>query len=243
MFQEVICSPEDILGYHPERERDGSIYPLARTVCELLSHATPRSPKDNQSDPFFYDQSQADDEEYYRRDIAENTIEVKYQRNLGGRYIDDRIVSNFNTFSEYPNSQHYTIDEAEEYYDNNNTDLAQNPHHSPVYTSNDGIRNRGPYYHKNRIQFVTPFCKGDGILKSGVFEIYDTDEVDFPIQLQEEPDTERYDRGKMNLDIQNNLNRDLTMETDAEKKDRLLFTCLCLGTFIVSAFILFLYPL
>ncbi|KAI8425638.1 hypothetical protein MSG28_011452 [Choristoneura fumiferana] len=92
------------------------------------------------------------------------------------------------------NNQHYTIDEAEEYYDNNNTDLAQNAHYSPVYTSNDGIRNRGPYYDKNRIQFVTPFCKRDGLLKSGDFEIYDTDEVDFPVQLEEEPDTERFSK-------------------------------------------------
>ncbi|XP_063529107.1 leucine-rich repeat and calponin homology domain-containing protein isoform X1 [Cydia strobilella] len=228
--EENICSPEDILG--PERERDGTIVPLARTVCALLSHATPR--KDNQSEHYHYDQSQ-EEYEYYRSDVA-NSIEVNYYQRTVGRYAEDRVVSSFNTFTEYQ-SQNYTIDEADEYqnYENNNTDA----HYSPVY---DGVRNRGPYYHKNRVQFVTPFFKGDGLLKSDNFDIYDTDEVDFPIELSPE-DVERYDRGKMNLDIQNNLNRDLTIETEAMKKERLFFTCLCLGAFFVSAILLFFYPL
>lgn len=240
-MQEFICSPEDILGNLQEAGgAGGSLAPLALTACALLSHATshPRSPKDIQ-DPYQSYEYPEEPTSDYASDVTETSIEVNYQRRV--RYTEDRFVSNFNNFSDYgPN---YTIDESEEYqlnYENNNTEVQSN--FSPVYGTNE-VRNRGPYYQTNRIQFVTPFCKGDSVLKSENFEIYDTDEVDFPIRQEE--NIERYDRSKMNLEIENNLNRDLTTETDAPKEDenRLLFTCLCLGTFFVSAIILIMYPL
>lgn len=241
-MQEFICSPEDILGNLPEAGGGGgSPAPLALTVCALLSHATspPRSPKDTPDPPYQTYQYHEDVTSDYASDVTETSIEVNYQRRF--RYTEERFVSNFNNFADY--SQNYTIDESEEYplnYENNNTDVQGN--YSP-YGTNDGVRNRGPYYQNNRIQFVTPFCKGDSVLKSDNFEIYDTDEVDFPISQEE--NIERYDRSKMNLEIENNLNRDLTIETEAPKEDenRLLFTCLCLGTFFVSAIILIIYPL
>ncbi|XP_045514564.1 leucine-rich repeat and calponin homology domain-containing protein isoform X2 [Pieris brassicae] len=79
----------------------------------------------------------------------------------------------------------------------------------------------------NRINL--PYC--NGVLKNENFEIYDTDEVDFPIQ--------RYDREKMNLDLQN-LN---APETAKEFENRIFFTALCLGGFLISTIVLILYPL
>lgn len=237
-MQEFICSPEDILGYHPEREGDASIAPLACTVTALLSHATSpqRSPNDI-SHPRY--QTHAYGEEYDHD--TEASMEVNYHQRQRNRY-EDRYVSNFNNFSDYTQ---YTIDESEEYqvnYENNSE--AHDGQYSPVYGTNDGVRNRGPYYHTNRVQFVTPFCKGASVLKCDNFEIYDTDEVDY-VSLREEEDVERYDRSKMNLEIENNLNRDMNAETDAPINDeqRLLVTCLCLGTFFVSAILLIIYPL
>ncbi|XP_045510796.1 leucine-rich repeat and calponin homology domain-containing protein isoform X2 [Colias croceus] len=93
----------------------------------------------------------------------------------------------------------------------------------------------------NRIQFVTPFCKRGGLLTGENMEIYDTDEVDFPVAMREE-DLQRYDRGKMNLDIEDNLNA-MVRETAKEFENRIFFTVLCLGSFIVSTIILIIYPL
>nr|XP_049708101.1 leucine-rich repeat and calponin homology domain-containing protein isoform X1 [Helicoverpa armigera] len=230
--EEVICSAEDILGCQPP-----GLSPLARTVAALLTHATP-SARDMPTDPYHYETDQSG--EYYADD-AETSIEVNYYQRQLRRYSEERFISNFN-FSD--NNQHYTIDESEEYQnnENNNTD---NAHYSPVYATSE-LRNRGPYYQTNRVQFVTPFCKEDHILRSDNFEIYDTDEVDFPTELlREEVDTERYDRGKMNLDIQNNLNSVISTETETPKEveNRVLFTCLCLGTFFVSTILLIMYPL
>lgn len=93
---------------------------------------------------------------------------------------------------------------------------------------------------------MTPFCKGDGVLKSDNFEIYDTDEVDFPMELSEETvDVNRYDRGKMNLDIQTNYQSQSTTELESarERENRIFYTCLCIGGFILSAIVLILYPL
>ncbi|XP_049870809.1 leucine-rich repeat and calponin homology domain-containing protein isoform X2 [Pectinophora gossypiella] len=224
--EEFICSPEDILGM----ERDPVA--LACTVRHLLTHATSHRSKDNTTQ-----HSQEDITSDYASE-TETSIEVNYYHRK--RHYEDRFISNFN----YSDHTNYTIDESEEYqsYDNNNSDLIQNAHYSPVYGTNE-LRNRGPYYQTNRIQFVTPFCKGDNVLTSDNFEIYDTDEVDFP--LVQEENIERYDRSKMNLEIENNLNRDLNIETDAPKSDeiKMLYTCLCLGTFFVSAIILIMYPL
>lgn len=219
MLQEDICSPEDILGQDGEAplpDRAPSVAALARTVAVLLAHATPRSPQN--ITPYL---------EYTSDDVE--TLELNYQRQLR-RYSDERHISNFN--NDY-------IDEAEEYqnYENNNAEQF-----AAVYGNE--IRNRGPYYLTNKVQFVTPFCKGDGVLKSGNFEIYDTDEVDFPVE-EREVDTERYDRGKMNLDIENNLNSEILVgnEPPTENENRVFYTCLCLGTFVVSSIVLILYPL
>lgn len=235
VLQEDLCSPEEILGHHPEREpHEAALLPLARTVGALLAHATPsREPRPDCSEPY------PTDYDYYPNDA--DCIEVNYYKHQLRRYSDDRFVSNFN----FADGQPYTIDESEEYqlnYENNNADSPQQVY-SPVYGANDGLRVRGPYYQKNRVQFVQPFYK-DRVLQCNNFEIYDTDEVDFPILAQEE-DVQRYDRGKMNLDIQDNLNRDLKIETESvkEDKDRLFYTCLCLGTFFVSTILLILYPL
>ncbi|XP_026757386.2 leucine-rich repeat and calponin homology domain-containing protein isoform X2 [Galleria mellonella] len=242
--EEAICSPEDILGFHPEggEGEGGSLTPLLTTLVALTgplqppaTHATPSpaDPNDTQSQPYHYGRE-------YAGDVIES-LEVNYYRRQPKRYSEERFISNFN------NLEDYTIDEAEEYqlnYENNNME-PQNVQvqYSPVY--GDGLRNRGPYYQKNRIQFVTPFYKNN-VLKNDSFEIYDTDEVDLPIQLRrEEMVAERYDRGKMNLDIQNNLNRELITETESSKEDdnRVFYTCLCLGTFVVSTIVLILYPL
>lgn len=169
----------------------------------------------------------------HAKDIAQydlETLELNYQRQLR-RYSDERFISNFNTPENF-------IDETEEYqlnYENNNTDSPVN--YSPIYE----VRNRGPYYQTNRVQFVSPFCN---VLKSDSLEIYDTDEVDFPMEVGEreiQTEVERYDREKMNLDIQNNLNAIENEPTEVVNK--MLFTCLCLGAFVVSTIILIAYPL
>ncbi|XP_030041097.2 leucine-rich repeat and calponin homology domain-containing protein isoform X2 [Manduca sexta] len=235
--EESICSPEDILVNEPEDGNSGVIQ-LARTVAALLPHATPHatphaSPKDMQTDPYRYSMDQL------TVDVGDDVeMEANYQRQLR-RYSDERHVSNFNY-----ECTHYTIDESEEYQmncENNNAEI-QNGHYSPVYGTE--LRNRGPYYQNNRVQFVTPFCKADAVLKSDSLEIYDTDEIDFPVVMETQEEVERYDRGKMNLDIQNNLNKELDHETEAKNdNDRVFYTCLCLGTFFVSAIVLIMYPL
>lgn len=243
-MQEVLCSPGDILGNHPECDGEPSILPLARTVTALLTHATPPlAPKDTHTDPHYHTTTDHSlREHYYEDDDPDSSIEVNYYQRQLKRYSDDRFISNFNTFVE--NNQHYTIDESEEYQlncENNNMDGA---HYSPVYGTSE-LKNRGPYYMTNRVQFVTPFCKEDHVLKSDNFEIYDTDEVDFPLEMrQEEIDTERYDRGKMNLDIQNNLNSPTCTEiVTKENENRVFYTWLCLGTFFMSTILLIMYPL
>lgn len=93
---------------------------------------------------------------------------------------------------------------------------------------------------------MTPFCKGDEVLKSDNFEIYDTDEVDFPMELSEETvDVNRYDREKMNLDLQTNYESQSTTELESarDRENRIFYTCLCIGGFILSAIVLILYPL
>ncbi|KAG6444068.1 hypothetical protein O3G_MSEX003180 [Manduca sexta] len=235
--EESICSPEDILVNEPEDGNSGVIQ-LARTVAALLPHATPHatphaSPKDMQTDPYHFSMDQL------TVDVGDDVeMEANYQRQLR-RYSDERHVSNFNY-----ECTHYTIDESEEYQmncENNNAEI-QNGHYSPVYGTE--LRNRGPYYQNNRVQFVTPFCKADAVLKSDSLEIYDTDEIDFPVVMETQEEVERYDRGKMNLDIQNNLNKELDHETEAKNdNDRMFYTCLCLGTFFVSAIVLIMYPL
>lgn len=235
-MQEDVCTPEDILALrdHSDHDHDHDhsghshqpdLLPLASTVTALLAHATPKTDTTyaRAHDPY----------EHYTSDAE--FIEVNYYKRQLRRYSEDSFVSNFNF------DQPYTIDESEEYqlnYENNNAD--QNVSYSPVY---DGLRQR-PYYQNNRVQFVQPFCK-DRVLQSDNFEIYDTDEVDFPVEVAQEMDVQRYDRGKMNLDIQDNLNRDLKRETEPVmgNDNRLLFTCLCLGTFFVSTVLLILYPL
>ncbi|XP_037976752.2 leucine-rich repeat and calponin homology domain-containing protein isoform X2 [Plutella xylostella] len=267
--EEVICCPEDILDAET-LERDGNIARLARTVYALLAHATPshRPPKDvNQSEATIQhidqsydsyssrDQSHSDygsreqthsSEQSYTGDYYENSYQVNYQSN-SNRYTEDRYISNFNFTNDY--SQSYTFDETEEYqmnYENNNSESAQDVHYSPVYSNTATLRKRGPYYQKNKVQFVMPFCKTDGILRGEDIEIHDTDEVDFPVDMRPaEEEAARYDRGKMNLDIQNNLNTELNKVTDTtvSQEDRLRITCLCLGTFFISALILYFYPL
>ncbi|CAH0700820.1 unnamed protein product [Spodoptera exigua] len=242
--EEVICSPEDILG-NLHGDGDLSVVPLARTVTALLTHATPPpcASRDIRPDTLYthtHAHEQAD--EYYTTNDPDSSIEVNYYQRQLRRYSEERFISNFN-FSD--NNQPYTIDESEEYQNNENNNTDSGIHYSPVYGTNE-LRNRGPYYQTNRVQFVTPFCKEDHILKSDNFEIYDTDEVDFPTELlREQVDTERYDRGKMNLQIQNNLNSVISTETEAPKEveNKVLFTCLCLGTFIVSTILLIMYPL
>lgn len=212
-MQEDICSPGDILD--PE---GAGLGPLAHTITVLLTHATPHPPKEIAS---YYD-------EY--NDVE--TLELNYQRQLR-RYSDERYISNFNTPENF-------IDETEEYqlnYENNNTDSPVN--YSPIYASE--MRNRGPYFQTNRVQFVTPFCN---VLKSDSLEIYDTDEVDFPMEVTEiAADIERYDRGKMNLDIQNNLNGVNETIEPKEAENNTLYTCLCLGAFVISTILLIVYPL
>lgn len=246
VLQEVICSPEDILG-NLESDGEENIVPLARTVTALLTHATPPHcpPRDITTDPYYTTFEQSHEEcaagEYDETEDPESSLEVNYYQRQLRRYSEERFISNFN-FSD--NNQHYTIDESEEYQNTENNNTDSNIHYSPVYGTE--LRNRGPYYQTNRVQFVTPFCKEDHVLKSDSFEIYDIDEVDFPTELmREDVDAERYDRGKMNLDIQNNLNRVIATETEAPKEDenKVLFTCLCLGTFFVSAILLIIYPL
>lgn len=209
-MQEDICSPGDILA-HVDTEQDASLGPLARTLSALLTHATPHPPKDIAS--------------YYDDYNDVETLELNYQRQLR-RYSDERYISNFNTPENF-------IDESEEYqhnYENNNTDSPVN--YSPIYANE--MRNRGPYYQTNRVQFVTPFCN---VLKSDSFEIYDTDEVDFPMEVRE-IETERYDREKMNLEIPN-----LNENEPKEFENKTLYTCLCLGAFVVSTILLIVYPL
>ncbi|VVC97320.1 unnamed protein product [Leptidea sinapis] len=140
-------------------------------------------------------------------------IEVNYERR--GKYSEERYISNFN-FS-------YTFDEAEE-----TCDLEE------FVESNDGL---------NRVQYVAPFYKADGILTGEDYEIYDTDEVDFPTETCE--DLERYDREKMKLEIEDNLNelRPVVSETANEFENRIFFTILCLGGFLLSTIFLILYPL
>lgn len=232
-MQELICSPADILGVGSaglgvQGARGVSVRPLACTVA-ALTHATPHSATDIQTDP----QNANDIEDTDPQ--TPDTIEV-HQRN---RYAEDRCISNFN-FIDYANN---TIDESEEFHLNyeNNNDSNQNDGYSPVY---DGVRNRGPYYVNNRIQFVTPFCKGSGVLQSENLEIYDTDEVDFPVEMIENQEG-RYDRDKLNLDLQNNINSEMMpyVETEKEREHRILVTWLCLGTFFVSAILLIIFPL
>lgn len=244
VFQEDICSPDDILGGDAAQS-----LAVAVTIQALLEH-THRSPKDIQPDP---DTLNRENDNYPQNDSIEphinsitpetDSIELNYNQYQRSRYTEDRYISNFNF-----DNQNYTFDESEEYqlnYENNNTEQQQ---YSPVY--NNELRLRGPYYQNNRIQFVTPFCKGNGVLRSDNFEIYDTDEVDFPVDsvasdLREGKDFERYDRGKMNLDIQANYSNDLPVrvETAAERENRIFYTCLCLGGFILSAILLIVYPL
>ncbi|XP_052747218.1 leucine-rich repeat and calponin homology domain-containing protein isoform X2 [Bicyclus anynana] len=247
--EEDICSPDDILG-----EAAGqSIASVACTIQALLEH-THRSPKDIPNPYQTIDSN----------DSTIDSIELNYnQYQVRNRYNEDRYISNFNV-----DNQNYTFDESEEYqlnYENNNNEYSpvynNTEQYSPVYNNteqyspvyNNELRLRGPYQN-NRIQFVTPFCKGDGVLKSGDFEIYDTDEVDFPVDsvnlvdstnLNENVDSERYVRGKMNLDIQSSYNNDIEMrvETATERENRIFYTCLCLGGFILSAIFLILYPL
>ncbi|XP_045537695.1 leucine-rich repeat and calponin homology domain-containing protein isoform X2 [Papilio machaon] len=239
--EELICSPADILGVGNAGQGvqgvqgAAAVRPLACTVV-ALTHATPHSARDIQSDP---QQNENAFDEDMNGDPQADTIEVNYQRQLN-RYAEDRCISNFN-FTDYANN--YTIDESEEFHLNyeNNNETNQNASYSPVY---EGVRNRGSYYVNNRIQFVTPFCKGNGVLQSDNFEIYDTDEVDFPVEMIND-DEGRYDRDKLNLDLQNNINREMTpyVETDKEREHRLMVTWLCLGTFFVSAILLIIFPL
>ncbi|XP_061379143.1 leucine-rich repeat and calponin homology domain-containing protein isoform X2 [Danaus plexippus] len=233
--EEDICSPEDIGD-------ETSIRPLAITVQALLAHAT-RSPKDIQpndrSTPeleLVTNQSPEPEEFSTNHNQGFHSIELDYRQH---RYSEDRYISNFNY------NQNYTFDESEEFQLNceNNNAETQNVY-TPVY--NNELRIRGPYYQKNKIQFVTPFCKGDGVLKSDNFEIYDTDEVDFPMDLiSEEVDSGRYDRERMNLDIQANyiVNDDKQTESAKDRENRIFYTCLCIGSFLASTIFLILYPL
>nr|XP_026487490.1 leucine-rich repeat and calponin homology domain-containing protein 4 isoform X2 [Vanessa tameamea] len=221
--EEDVCAPADVLCSAGERAAHTAA--LARTVRALLAHATaaPPPPAPPSHSP-----------EY-------DSIEVNYDRPRH-RYAEDRYISNFNY-----NDQDYTFDESEEHqlgFDGG-ADSPPSVQYSPVYA--EETRVRGPYYQKNRIQFVTPFCKGDGVFRSDHFEIYDTDEVDFPIDLTEGAiDADRYDRGKMNLDIRGNYESNTTVvetETARDRENRIFYTCLCLGSFIVSTIALILYPL
>ncbi|GBP31365.1 Leucine-rich repeat and calponin homology domain-containing protein 1 [Eumeta japonica] len=206
--EEDVCSPEDILSYHSdyEGERVRDTGPLANTLAALLAHVTPA--KENRA-TFEQNNYHIQDANFVDSDS------MIYHKQFRNRYTDDRSIGSFN----YVDNT-YTIDEAEEYEINENE--YQNIHYSPVY--NEGIRNRG-YYQYNRVQFVTPFCQKDGVLKSESLEIYDTDEVDFhSVERNREVN---YDRSRMNLEIQNNLNRELAVEVSAlkEEENRKLMCC------------------
>ncbi|XP_013181297.1 PREDICTED: leucine-rich repeat and calponin homology domain-containing protein 1-like isoform X2 [Papilio xuthus] len=235
--EELICSPADILGVGDAGLGAQGVQGVRQLACTIaaLTHATPHSARDIQSDP----QQNANASDDMDADPQADNIEVNYQRQLN-RYAEDRCISNFN-FIDYANN--YTIDESEEFHLNyeNNNETNQNASYSPVY---EGVRNRGPYYVNNRIQFVTPFCKGAGVLQSDNFEIYDTDEVDFPVEMINGEEG-RYDRDKLNLDLQNNINSEMApyVETDKEREHRLMVTWLCLGTFFMSAILLIIFPL
>ncbi|XP_041968911.1 leucine-rich repeat and calponin homology domain-containing protein isoform X2 [Aricia agestis] len=253
--EEDICTAEDIT----ERAYLG---PLARTLAALLAHATPRSPKDirdpnaperepndsdsNDSNEVNFNVEYSTEESYEReystdsnesyqnqefiemQSYAVDSIEVNYDRRH-----DNKYVSNFN-FAH----KNYTIDETDELnYENNNVEPVQ---YSPVYANE---YKKGPYYYNNRIQFVTPYFTKSGVLMSDNLEIYDTDEVDCPLNLTEDENLERYDRGKMNLDIQNSHNNNVRVETPSEREHRIFFTVLCIGGFILSTIILIIYPL
>ncbi|CAH0726433.1 unnamed protein product, partial [Brenthis ino] len=221
--EEDICSPDDVLGI------ERAVLPLARTVIALhMSSLKDIQPEYSRDITNPQENTQIDTPMDTQNSPEFDTITVNYRR----RYSEDRFISNFNF-----NDQNYTFDETEEYQLSDNTESPQ-VQYSPVYTNE--LRIRGPYYHKNKIQFVTPFCK-DGVLKSDNFEIYDTDEVDFPIELNENIDIDRYDRDKMNLDIQTNY--DNMVESASDRENRIFYTCLCLGSFVISAIFLILYPL
>lgn len=244
MLQEVICSPDDVLGTDTERDRDGGVVRLARTVSALAAHATPTataqcSPNDIQTDQHSIPTPTTDtDIQHLTIDTTgydDNEIELDYRNQLS-IYSDECYMNNFTG---------HTIDEAEEYLINHTDE--QEAQYAPVYAANE-TRNRGAYYQTNKVQFVTPFCKkgGGGILENDDIEIYDTDEIDFAVDESREEIIDRYDRGKMNLEIRNNLNaglRDGTEITTQDDRDRFFYTCLCLGTFFVSAIVLILYPL
>lgn len=232
MFQESICSAEDILSHHPEFPGAcRSPRRLAVTLAAILNHATPqqRSPKDfsrPQPDNF----NGCDDSYLYQHDYDT----VRY------RYSEERAISNFNAYSDY------VIDEADEYEVYNNNNNANN--YSPIYASEDTVNKM--YNQNNKIQFVAPYFKKSGVLTSDNFEIYDTDEVDGPqTMLESEEQLERYDRAKMNLDIEHNLNtqlNDAKLKETVVKEDpenRAQVTVLCLGAFLLSVLILYLYPL
>ncbi|CAK1603456.1 unnamed protein product [Parnassius mnemosyne] len=250
--EELICSPADILMYS-EREGDASIVPLACTVTALLTHATPyTSPKDIHNDPRYHNYAQTHALGPYEvteaaevTEADETSTEVNYYQRQLQRYSDDRYINNFNNMADYANN--YTIDESEEFHLNyeNNNDSVESINYSPVYGTNEGLRNRASYYQNNRIQFVTPFCKENALLKCDNFEIFDTDEVDFPLETSNEDHQVRYDRDKLNLVLQNNINTEMKpfVETDKEREHRLLVTWLCLGTFFVSAILLIIFPL
>lgn len=220
MLQEDICSADDILCHHPEFEGSRrGIESMTLTIAALLTHAH------NNIDPQY------------------GTEPVHYTR----KYTEERVISNFNFHS---NEEFLVEEDEEEFSYENNNDIIDNAHFNPIYVSTDGTRNRGYGHQNNKVQFVTPFYKQDGVLTSDHFDIYDTDVVDAPRELTEiEENAERYDRSKMNLNIENNLNKQLndintTIEpamVDEEK--RFQVTCLCLGTFFFSLIILFLYPL
>lgn len=237
-MQELICSPADILAY-PEREGDASIGPLACTVTALLTHATPYSPPKDIGADHGYHSNGLDDPAL--QEPTETSLEVNYYHRQPGRYAEDRFISNFN----FGYNNNYTIDESEEFHLNyENANEPSSVGYSPVY--NDGLRNRGPYYQNNRIQFVTPFCKQGAVLTSEDYEIYDTDEVDYPLEIRDETDlVGRYDRDKLNLDLQSNNNSAVAplTETNQEREHRILVTWLCLGTFFVSAILLIWFPL
>ncbi|KAL4715171.1 hypothetical protein ACJJTC_012218 [Scirpophaga incertulas] len=192
---------------------DQGIGPLARTLSALLARAL-----DIRPDPYY-------------RDYESDSIEIDYRKNQRVKHPDERYISDFNF--DHPN---YTIDESEEYLIIDNND---DGHYSPVY----GVRQRATYHQNNRVQFVQPFYK-DNVLRNDNFEIYDTDEVDFNTAATQDS-AGRYERGNLNLDIQNNLNRDFNMEIQPPEKqeDRVFATCLCLGTFVLAAIILIMYPL
>lgn len=223
MLQEAICTPDDVLRSLdcPEGAWPQNLAPLARTISALLSHATPLK-ENNQSES------------------TTTYMKLETQQFIQS---EERYVSNFNS-SEY----NYTIDENEEYqYENNNADFQYS------FVDNEIVRNRRPFSQKNKVQFVVPFYQRAGVISSDSLEIQDTDEVDFA-EITRIEDNLRYDRNKLNLNIKNNLNEHLKEidETEAKMDDkntvfenehRQLITCLCLGSFVMAVFILFMYPL